>query len=646
LQIDIITQEIWHFIGSFHQITEAARGRASYDAYKAQKVQQVEGDLSFLNAPVKMPYNLGDFQPGVRIDAPAEAGSALMVKAPARPYEVQAPTLSLVSSPSVPAPEIDVPTAAQVGPYGFSFMLLSPASVALIFGQVNVLSDQDIQIQHDFGIGFTPFAAFDTPMAALLETADKLDQLGAYDHPSDAAAIKAVGWQIADDMAAISAGDHATPIEGGAVGGIHINGVATDTMPVLADHLPEVPEPVNLPPGSTWEDQVSAEASADPAHIAITGGNALTNEVQLTVSWLDAPVMLVQGDALSVSVISQINVTSERLDASFGAAGTSEMINAALQGITASPPPKVLPEDEGIFPTSWIITTIHADLILCNWTTQQNFVIDHDVLSLTWSGGASFLRLGDNTLVNLAELLELGQGYDLIVIGGDMINVSMIRQTNVLLDADWVATAGGEVTLTAGGNLLWNSAQITGTGQDDLMAMDAYHADLADAVMTGATGAIPLPVSDAAFEGSGTLNVLYITGDFLTLNMVDQTNVLGDADQVAALATEATYAGGAEVAVISGANALVNQATINTIGVDSDIHVAGEIYSDALIYQANFIEEGATDPYAAQGPAALASEAVLFLADSMLTDDSAPPTIVADTALNNGQLDGVNAVLV
>jgi hypothetical protein len=176
--------------------------------------------------------------------------------------------------------------------------------------------------------------------------------------------------------------------------------------------------------------------------------------------------------------------------------------------------------------------------------------------------------------------------------------------------------------------------------------MDAYHADLADAVMTGATGAIPLPVSDAAFEGSGTLNVLYITGDFLTLNMVDQTNVLGDADQVAALATEATYAGGAEVAVISGANALVNQATINTIGVDSDIHVAGEIYSDALIYQANFIEEGATDPYAAQGPAALASEAVLFLADSMLTDDSAPPTIVADTALNNGQLDGVNAVLV
>ncbi len=646
MQIDIITQEIWHFIGSFQQLTEAACGRASYDAYKVQQAQAVEGDLNFLNAPFKFSYKIGDFQPGVRIDQPVEQASPLLIKAPMRPINLEAPAvLPPSSAPSVQI-EATAASAPQAAPFGFSFVLPPPASVALILEQVNVLSDQDFQIQHDFGITFAPFAIFDAPLAGLIETADDLDQLGDYDHPSDVAAIKSIGWQVAKDSATLSAGDHATLIEGNAVGGVHVNGVAVDALPILADHLPDVPEPVSLPPDATWEEQVTAEASVDAAHVAITGGNALVNEVVLTVSWLDAPVLLVQGDALAASVISQVNVLSEYLDASYGTAAQSALINVALRDVTPGTLPEVPAEDAGIFPTAWIITTLHADLILCNWVSQQNFVIDHDVLSLTWSGGASFLRLGDNSLINLADISELGQGYDMIVIGGDMMNVTMIRQTNVLLDADWLATTGGNATVTAGGNLLWNSAQITGSGQDGMMAMDAYHAELADAVMTGKTGMAPMAAQDAAFEGIGTLNVLYITGDFLTLHMVDQTNILGDADQVAALATEATYAGGAEFTVISGANALVNLATINTIGIDSDIHVAGEIYSDAVIYQANFIEDDAVDPYADQGSAVLASEAVLFLADGLLTDDTASAAILPDAALNCGQLDGVNAVLV
>ncbi|MGL4235146.1 hypothetical protein [Tabrizicola sp.] len=645
MQVDMTTQEIWHFIGSFQQITEAARGRTNYDAYKAQKAQQTEGELEFLNTPFKAPFKVGEFHPGVRIDVSSDHTVTPLTKAPPY-YPVQTPVVQVPLPLSVPFLDPSIPIAPGLGPYGFYFVPPPPASVAVVFGQLNVLSDQDIQIQHDFGINFASFSTFDAPMAALLDKADALDPLGDYDHPSDVAAIKAVGWQIADDITAITASDDATVIEDGDVWGVHVNGVVADAMPVLADHLPEVPEPVNVPPGSSWEDQVTAEANADPAHIAITGGNSLVNEVVLTASWLDAPVMLVQGDYMSVSVICQINVVSEHLDANHGPAAQSQMINAALQSVTASPLPEVPPEDLGQFPTSWTVTTLHADLVVCNWMTQQNFVIDHDVLSLTWSGASTFLRLGDNTLINVADLLELGQGYDLIVIGGDVINVSMIRQMNVLLDADWVATEGGSATVSAGGNLLWNGAQITGTGQDSMLAMDQYHADLANAVMTGTTGAVPMALTDAAFEGSGTLNVLYITGDYLTVSVIDQTNILGDADQVAALATEATSDSGAEVSVITGSNALVNLATINTVGVDSEIHVGGDMYSDAVIYQANFIDENAVDPYAALGPAALASEAVLFLADGMVTDDEAPPAYAADAALNSGQLDGVNAVLV
>jgi hypothetical protein len=646
MQVDGTTQDIWHFIGSLHQITEAAKARKAYDAFKAAKNEHADGELAFLNTPFKAPYKITELQPGVRIDAASGEGAAL-------PFTAQGP-LAPVNGPDGDLPLLAVPPGldtfigirlGQDGP-GFTYVLPPPASVALIFGQVNVLSDQDIQIQHDFGIPFTPFSAFDAPMASLLAKADALDQMGTYDHPADVAAIKTISWQIADDMTGVVAGDHGVVLHDADTGGVHVNGVAMDAMPVLKDHLPDVPEPVTVPPGSDWEDQVAAEADADHGHVAIMGGNALTNEVVLTVSWLDAPVMLVEGDCMSISVISQINVMSEYLDCNSGGGAPSEMINAALQAITASPLAEVAADAVGLFPTSWIITTLQADLIACNWMTQQNFVMDHDVLSLTWSGASTFLRLGDNSLVNIAEILELGQGYDLIVIGGDMINVSMIRQMNVLLDADWVATAGGHASVSAGGNLLWNGAQITGSGQDQMMAMDDSYASLADAVMTGATGAIPLSLTDPAFEGIGTLNVLYITGDYMTLNMIDQTNILGDADQVAALMPDDTMASGAEVSVISGSNALVNLATIDTVGMDSDIHVGGDIYSDALIYQANFIDEGAADPYAAQGPAALTSEAVLFLADGMLTADDAPPAYIADAGLNGGQLDGVNAVLV
>ncbi len=646
MQIDMTTQEIWHFIGSLHQITEAARGRAHYDAYKAAQAEKAEADLALQDTPFKAPHKLVDFQPGVRIEANGDASVAPPITAGGPLYPVIPPTGEMpLAGPVAP---IDAPPGFDRGPgdAGFNIVLPPPASVALIFAQSNALSDQDTQVQHDFGITFTPFSNFDAPLAALVDKAHSLDLLGDYDHPADVAAIKTIAFQIADDMTGVVAGDDGAVLVGGDTAGVHVNGVASDAMPVLADHLPDVPEPVSVPPGSTWEVQVTAEASADAAHIAITGGNTLSNEVVLTVSWLDAPVMLVQGDCMAISVISQINVMSDYLDANCGGAAPSEMINAALHGITASALEELAAEGVGLFPTSWVITTLTADLITLNWMTQENFVIDHDVLSLMWSGASSFLRLGDNTIINVADLLELGQGYDLIVIGGDMINVSMIRQMNVLLDADWVATAGGAATVSAGGNLLWNGAQIMGTGQDGMVTMDQAHADLADAVMNGTTGAIPMALTDPAFEGSDTINVLYITGDYMTFNLIEQTNILGDADQVAALAAEATYAGGADVTVISGSNALVNLATINTVGIDSEIHVGGEIYSDALIYQASFIDENAADPYAAQGPATLTSEAVLFLADGMLTEDAAPPAYVADAALNSGQLDGVNAVLV
>jgi hypothetical protein len=646
MRIDIITEEIWHFIGAFQQSTEAARGRGEYDAYRASKVQYEEGKLQLADVPFSAPHRLIEFQPGVKVITPADAATAGFAKGGQSFHPL---TGIAVPLPDLALPPVTVPMAMpQLGsfPPGFSFELQPPASVAVILGQQNRLSDQDIMIQHDHGASFTPLSAFDAPMQALLAKAGALEKFAHYDHPADVQAIQTLGEVIAEDAASLVAGEGAVVIAGDAVFGMHLNGVRVDAAPDLDDHLPEVPEPVSVRPGSTWEEEVVAEAAADAAHVAVLGGDTLVNEVVLTVSWLDAPVMLVQGDAMAISVISQINVLSDIDSGVCSPPGENQVFNFVQQAVNAAPLPAVAEADAGAFPINWVITTLDADLVVCDWMTQKNFVIDHDILSVSWSGSSSFLRLGDNSLINLTQLVELGQSYDLIVIGGAMISISMIRQMNVLLDSDWVQTSDGSATVSTGDNLLWNSAAITWSGVDTMTAMDQAHADLAEAVAGGTTGAIPLSVSDQAFEGIGVLNVLYIKGDYLTLTMIEQTNILGDADQVSALANDAVATGEAEITIMTGSNALINAAVIDSVGIDSDIHVAGEIYTDAVIYQAEFIDQNSGELYVGQGSAALASEAVVFLADGMLADEGAAPVYVADATLISGQADGVNAVLV
>ena len=108
-----------------------------------------------------------------------------------------------------------------------------------------------------------------------------------------------------------------------------------------------------------------------------------------------------------------------------------------------------------------------------------------------------------------------------------------------------------------------------------------------------------------------------VQANLTQLNLIDQVNYLGDQDQVhMALDAVATMIGGTAVSVSTGANALMNAATIMTAGLDSKIMAGGAVYDDALLYQAELIDTDA----APNGVSvkALASEAVAFLADDMI----------------------------
>ena len=116
--------------------------------------------------------------------------------------------------------------------------------------------------------------------------------------------------------------------------------------------------------------------------------------------------------------------------------------------------------------------------------------------------------------------------------------------------------------------------------------------------------------------------MLFIDGDYTTVNWIEQTNILGDSDQVYLAMEGIQAATGAEVNVVSGSNAVINMASIQEYGVESTVMVGGQVYDDALLYQAELIDTDA-DPLGVNMPA-LASEAVAFLADDMMSTDTGP----------------------
>jgi hypothetical protein len=103
-------------------------------------------------------------------------------------------------------------------------------------------------------------------------------------------------------------------------------------------------------------------------------------------------------------------------------------------------------------------------------------------------------------------------------------------------------------------------------------------------------------------------------------------------------------AAGADVTVTSGSNAQINSAAIVVQGLDSQVMAGGETYSDALIYQANLIDDTA-NPTGVKIEA-LANEAVAFLVDDMIdpktVDDCTPDSTVHDSV---GSVDVMQTML-
>ena len=699
--MDKFTEIVAHMIGIFHTTLEDERMRDAYDKFEASKAADPDlSDPETVAPRFDARHDLKDFTPGFSYAPPTSDNDKSGVEGSAPSYFGPYAPVQILPSAFVVAPQVSSSTISIMSQAGGRAQptLEPPASVAVITHQSALLFDDDVLRIGGSGVAFTAASVFHEELAQYQQIATAIAQPVAHDMIPLGEGTLTASIALHDHIATVEgtglSGVSTSVVHGAETLGVHVNGALAQEMPQLADLMPafHAPPQDDAPAAPETDSDPAAQdgaaqsgtsglpagvAQSDPdhewpdpfeglggggdhaplieiedGHAVVVGANTLINQVSITSAWLDAPVISVMGDMVNLDIVSQINVMADRDSGHLGGVAASVSVNGAsliFESSAPAPDPDAEEgeaEDDTGLPSNWAVTRIEGDLLSVNHVTQYSFTSDHDSAEISFGSAATYIGMGDNSVINITDLAELGYGYDLIICGGNMISLNWISQVNVLIDNDAMSYGGASPAGLGGGdNLVFNGAMINGVGLDGYREMQDNFAKAAEGLAEGGTALGGGVARDSLFEGVETLRVLYIEGDFLTLNRIDQTNILGDSDQVHLALENFEATTGAQATVTAGSNALVNLAAINEFGVDSTIMVGGEVYDDALLYQAELIDTDAA-PTGVDLPA-LASEAVAFLADDMLTPDpgEADGAIVATAAESNASSDIMQTML-
>lgn len=647
--MDRTTEAIAHFIGLFAITVEEAQQR---DLFKEFAVANGKWD-----APAPLPdtqlsfsadYVLEGYDPGLIYRAPApdivpwttwSSVHLAPIGAEVGAGSAAVPRPSAQSEPLLKSSTTQDATPFEIEP---------PGSVANYIHQGISLSDDDYFGVGGHGLKFTPEPVGDAAVIDLFGTADALSPIPDGDAPGDAAALVEFIEATAD---AIEAYDPQLSLGGMAdedveslfvakepsIDGTFVNGEVGEA-PELEDYFSleeryssgaHSDEPL-ASNATVTEDGVQTDASVT----AETGSNTLINDAVLKNVWTGATVTAVVGDYVEINAVVQINAwwdsdaVTDAISDWDEAPSATEAFNIATFETTETTAEDTATEDSAAaddFPKDWVVTKVEGDLLIVNWLQQLTFMSDDDTGVLSASGATSYVYSGSNGAYNEISLYELGLEYDLIVIGGSVYDVNIILQTNILADSDLIGAVSdfetsGSGTYSTSGNLLWNEAAIYNIGSDGAYeSLSADYQETASALADGSEEISEGVLTDSAFADDTTLSVLYIEGDLINLQYVEQTNILGDNDQIALALSESGAYADAEWSVSTGNNALLNNAVIVDLDSIGKTYVGGEQYSQDLLVQADIIS---TDPaYGGQDPDVLVNEAIAFLDDSTNASD-------------------------
>ncbi|ABL72401.1 hypothetical protein [Paracoccus denitrificans] len=651
--IDAADEAIWHFIGLFHIGEERGRMRIEYDRLTPKKADPDLGPVEPLDLSGQHPYRPLDHLPDIPYVPPhrpveglaADPRPPLMELETYFPRFSVSPEVAFLATLSGGIPWSATPPGRFLTPEDPNWTLPVPGSVAVIVIQKTRLADDDQMNADGIRGGLVDAHLLAGRLEALAAQAGQLGIALPVAMPADEPAFRLIAetFRQAGLPQAEAAGAQVHARQGADVEGQYLNGAAVDTRPDIdalmpayrkeqaAEQAREAQENAAPPrhegPSSAGSAFATGPGEGGQGHDLILGNNTLVNQVTINSAAPTAPVIVVAAGVYSYNIVSQTNVWSDSdvLAGLFGAAhgqpvgAPTQALNYASYASFSNPMPVV--QGDGEAPQYWVTATLEGSLISMNWIEQYNLMSDNDIASVTVHANQTLLLMGQNGALNQVSLLELGMSYDLIIIDGQIINLNTILQTNVLLDDDRITVSDGlGARISSGDNLLINDATIVQVGLSGIVATSPGH----DAMLAGAAaGEVALPQSvldDPAFQGLGVVRVLHVKGDMVSVNVIRQTNVLGDADQIEVYRDD-LLAGGGEIGVVSGSNLLVNAAVIAEFGVDATIHSGGEVYSDALLHQAELVMTD--DPLMPAPPSGLASEAVLFLAEGMLGEDDA-----------------------
>lgn len=644
MYIERINDIIAHFIGLFDSEVEMARmriryleGRATVDAAHLPP----DAPVMEVNSPDH--NELSDYTPGVNYRAPHYYFEVdfhfarLVLPRHFGPGEVDG------FYARYRMPEHDV-YSASVPPREELVIHPGPDSAAAFTMQVNLLQDDDYldmtggkRLDYDLsyvherllqywqrGDAINPFADFH-----VTNTYDGVKALADRAHETISQLADAGATSLgtgADEDFVIAAKD---------IKGTYVNGEQTTDVPKIEDAMPDrgIAKPEEDPKGV---DGPLTESGQDGDSLTVAAGaNVLANEFSLVNTGVITPVTAVMGNYQQVDSIVQSWVYSDRdtvddvvTKASDDHSTIAENIASFARTNYDTPPATATNEDGSLaFPSAWRVSVVNGDVSFVNWVEQYQFMTDNDVMTVTTTGSSASVLTGGNVAINLASFLGLSLQYDLVIVGGNVLDMNMISQLAVLYDNDTVKTAAGAGASTGSGasvqtsnNLLWNEATIHNVGLNgrfdtmpDYISKTVQNINDRDATMPDGL------TTDPVFAGKQGLNVLYITGNLFDINYIRQTAVLGDADHVTQAASSVLKSSvGAKVSIDTGSNAVGNSAHIvDYDSFGSKTYLGGQLYSDAVLIQGGIVENDTSIAHLMNG--GLANEIIAFLHDDAAT---------------------------
>ncbi|PDS80912.1 hypothetical protein [Rhizobium sp. L43] len=658
MHIEKISEIIAHFIGLFEMTTEEMRARTKYaEGAGPDEDGPALPDQDAFTAGFSSNLLLKDYDPGITY----KSGSYDIEYGPAhhlgRIFEESLEKLAAIAAKDIPLPHFGEATDIVLSGEPELNVFAGPGSAISHVLQVNVLYDDDyldmtdgihaprdtafvIERLAEFSTKaevFTPFSDLhrtDTYDGALKIAQDLENYIQNARNTEDSGDTENTENTEDSGTALLSAdATHSFIRVDPEVNSVYVNGKVEAEIPVLDDFLPdrglakipEEPDDSNSSVNSSVEQTDPSGSSLD----VTAGANVVVNVASVINTGVIASVTAIMGDYHQIDAVSQSFVYSDNdeIDSALRSSGHSAeeagtvAKNIAIFQQSTFEASNYAETDaaDPTFPTSWRVSVIDGNVCFVQWVEQYHFVSDNDTMTVTTSGSETTVLTGGNTAINLSSFFGMGMQYDLVIIGGNVLDINSITQISLLYDNDWVRAEDGAdpgADIQTGNNLIWNFASIhnVGTGSP-FEAMPDYMVETQKAIEDRDPN-MPEGLSfDVNFQGYAGLNVLYITGNLYDMTIIKQVSILGDSDDVTqAASTLLENNPGATVTIDTGSNAVVNIAEI--IDYDSfgqTTYLAGQLYSDAILIQGGLVEHDTTQPQPADDR--LANEVIAFLDD-------------------------------